>query len=307
MQSRALFGRSRNRRRGERSGRADHAVDASAAQPHRAACDSCATRGGGRTLRTGTRHGAGQQRSRLPDARGAQTVAQQVPHGRRRHDGRQFRRGFGGRLRRLHQRGKRRFGNFVSRPAHRHHGAGKGNSRLPVAGGLYPSAGAFGDGAARDGLYVAVSPSRTGQADPCGNRRQRPHRIAAQRGAPQHAQMFALRRLHEHLPRLPAVGRLLLLVFHSGPAGDQSGNAAFAGTVRRKRVGLFALLFLLECLSCPDRSGRTDLRVAAGDGRRRRGRRTKKTNGRRDECGDAAQRFVLCGIETDAVGAALRL
>ena len=35
-------------------------------------------------------------------------------------------------------------------------------------GGLHPSAGAFGHGAARDGLYVAVPTSGGGQADPCG-------------------------------------------------------------------------------------------------------------------------------------------
>ena len=95
-------------------------ADAPSAQPYRAAGDPCAARGGGRTLRTGTRHGAGRQRSHLPDARGAQTFARQVPHGRRRHDGRQFRRGLGGGLRSLHQRGAtpiwgRRFPICISR------------------------------------------------------------------------------------------------------------------------------------------------------------------------------------------------
>jgi len=96
VRPRALPGRTGDRCRGERPGRADHAADAPSAQPYRAAGDPCAARGGGRTLRTGTRHGAGRQRSYLPDARGAQTFARQVPHGRCRHDGRQFRRGLEG-------------------------------------------------------------------------------------------------------------------------------------------------------------------------------------------------------------------
>ena len=117
----------------------------------------------------------------------------------------------------------------------------------------------------------------------------------------------AVRRLQKYLSCLPAVGRLLLLVFHPRPAGNQLGDAALARTLCGQRVGLFAVLLLLERLSGADRPGRTDLRVAAGDGCRRRGRYPQETGGRGNGRGDAAQNLVLHGFEADSVGAALRL
>ena len=98
-----------------------------------------------------------------------------------------------------------------------------------------------------------------------------------------------------------------LLVFHPRPAGNQHGDAALARTLCGQRVGLFAVLLLLERLSGADRPGRTDLRVAAGDGCRRRGRYPQETGGRGNGRGDAAQNLVLHGFEADSVGAALRL
>lgn len=93
--------------------------------------------------------------------------------------------------------------------------------------------------------------------------------------------MPALRRLHEHLSRLPAIGRLLLLVFHPGTAGYQPGYAPFARTVRRQCFGLLALLLLLGRMPGQDRPRRTDLRVAAGDGRKEPDRLAQKVHGQR--------------------------
>ena len=95
--------------------------------------------------------------------------------------------------------------------------------------------------------------------------------------------------------------------FIPGPLGNQLGDAALARTLCGQRVGLFAVLLLLERLSGADRPGRTDLRVAAGDGCRRRGRYPQETGGRGNGRGDAAQNLVLHGFEADSVGAALRL
>ena len=156
-------------------------------------------------------------------------------------------------------------------------------------------------------LYRRPEPGKQIHVVIVDNGRTESLRNEAQRGAPQHAQMFALRRLYEYLSRLPAVGRLLLLVFHPRPAGNQLGDAALARTLCGQRVGLFAVLLLLERLSGADRPGRTDLRVAAGDGCRRRGRYPQETDGRGNGRGDAAQNLVLHGFEADSVGAALRL
>ena len=139
---------------------------------------------GVRAFRARVRHRARQQRSHLPDARGSPPVAAQIPGRRHRHDGRQLRRGFHGDAGRLYQRGECRHGNVVPRPAYRHHGAGEGYPRHAGAGGLHAPLGAFGDGAARHLLHVALPQACTRQTDTRRDRGQRPLGVAGRCLAP---------------------------------------------------------------------------------------------------------------------------
>lgn len=120
-----------------------------------------------------------------------------------------------------------------------------------------------GTGQARDDLHVALPPARARAADPCRHRRQRPVGVAGRCRAPQHAQVPALRRLHEHLSGLPPFGRLLLLLFYPRAAGHQPLDAAFAAAAPRQCLGLHALLLLLGRLPGEDRPRRADLPLAA--------------------------------------------
>ena len=110
-------------------------------------------------------------------------------------------------------------GNVVPRPAYRHHGAGEGYPRHAGAGGLHAPLGAFGDGAARHLLHVALPQACTRQTDTRRDRGQRPLGVAGRCRAPQHAQMPALRRLHEYLPVYRRSGGYSYSYFIPGPLG----------------------------------------------------------------------------------------
>ena len=131
------------------------------------------------------------------------------------------------------------------------------------------------------GQPVALPQACTGQTDTRRDRGQRPLGVAGRCRAPQHAQMPALRRLHEYLPRLPALGRLFLLLFHPRAAGHQPVDAAFAEAPPRQCLGLLAVLLLLGRMPGDDRPRGTDLRMAAGVGAHAFGRPGKETDGQR--------------------------
>ena len=94
---------------------------------------------------------------------------------------------------------------------------------------------------AHNGIHLTLPSGKTGSGDARHPRGQRTKRHPCQRRALGNAEVHSLRSLHEHLPRIPPLGWLLIHLLHPRTYRHQPWYAARCVTLQRQRQRLHAL------------------------------------------------------------------
>ena len=170
-----------------------------------------------------------------------QASTQPVYGSRSRNDRMQFWCGKDRRYRGLHQRGQRRHVNINAQATSRGNGNREDCARLQVARRIPATALPLCYRTAHNGIHLTLPSGKTGSRDARHTRGQRTKRHPCQRRALGNAEVHSLRSLHEHLPRIPPLGWLLIHLLHPRTYRHQPWYAARCVTLQRQRQRLHAL------------------------------------------------------------------